>query len=101
MAFEENKARARARTSVINDPSPGSVVEEPEVEVDVVDPYATHESRELRWHNKHLKLTNPCLPLLRGNQCVLRLLQCGVVPAKGAKVPEHLKKRNWSPGKPR
>ena len=114
--IEDNRANAKARRAVIEDPAfaHGSDEVEPDVEDDEVDLMALHPSHDLKqmrkhaitfrntcshwaWHNKHSKLTKRCEPLKRGNQCVLRLLQCGVVPCKGAKIPSAFKKRNWGP----
>ena len=102
---------------MLNDPSltHGTELEAAEVEDDVIDPFASHVSQDLHqmrshaitfcnncshwaWHNKHSKLTKRCGPLKRGNQYVLRLLQCDVVPCKGAKIPTVFEKRNWGPG---
>ena len=117
-AIADNKAKARAKSSVLNDPSLVGEVAEVQAEEEVVDPFAPHPSHDLReiksaavtfcsscshwaWHNKHSKLAKPCEPLLRGNHTVLRLLQCDVVPVKGAKLPLHLRKRSWGPGQPK
>ena len=115
--IEDNRANAKARRAVIDDPAlaHGSDEAQPEVEDDEVDLMAPHPSHELKqmrkhaitycntcshwaWHNKHSKLTERCEPIERGNQYVLRLLQCDVVPCKGAKIPNEFKKRNWGPG---
>ena len=52
-------------------------------------------------HGTHSKLAQECEGLKRGSQTTLRLLQCDVVPRKGAKVPQHCRKRDWAPNQRR
>ena len=78
-------------------------------------PHITHDLRQMlthpitycntcahfAWHGTHSKLRKPCEPILKGNKTSLRLLQCDIVPKKGAKLPLHLRKRAWAPGEKR
>ena len=78
-AIAVNRAKARARNSILNDPGlAGSLeVDEAHGTEEVVDPFAPHPSHTLRemvsasvtycntcshwaWHNKHSKLAKPC-----------------------------------------
>ena len=115
--IDDNRAKAKARRAVIDDLALAHADDEElhGIDDDAVDLQAPHPSHDLRqmrthaitycntcshwaWHNKHSKLTQRCKELKRGNQTVLRLLQCDVVPEKGANVPAEFKKRSWGPG---
>ena len=72
-------------------------------------PHVTHELRHVangeapiifcsicgKWaaNNDHSKLAAPCEPIKRGTRHNLRLLQFGIVPKKGAKLPSNVKER--------
>ena len=121
LTIEDNKAKARARASLLHNPGlAGNLGDEAQGhgEDAVVDPLAPHPTHDLGemvsaavtycnncshwlWHNKQSKLAKQCEPLLRGNATVLGLLQCDVVPVKGAKLPLHMRKRSWAPGQPK
>ena len=110
-----NRAWANAVTAVVNQPellaAVGAAENVPEV-VDDNPPHISHDIRQMssarvifcntcsHWafHGKHSLLARECAPLLSGNRTTLRLLQCEIVPTKGAKLPIALRKRQWAPG---
>jgi hypothetical protein len=44
-------------------------------------------------------LATPCQGIRVGSKSTLRLLECGVLPIAGAKLPAHLKKRHGRRGR--
>jgi len=116
-----NKAAMTAATRALaQNPelSTGAGEERQSQEEEVDNPLAPHTSHDIRQmathpysycnrcshfslHGTHSKLKKPCEPLKSGNRYTLRLLQCDVVPCKGAKVPLEFRKRNWAPFKKR
>ena len=113
-----NRAWANAVTAVVNQPELVAVAGVSEVATEVVDenpPHISHDIKQMisarviycntcsHWacHGKHSLLAQECEPLRSGNRTTLRLLQCDVVPAKGAKLPVALRKRHWALGEKR
>ena len=115
--IEHNRAKARARRAVLDDPT---LSHEPEVlateigddEVDLLEPHPSHELRRMRSHditycnncgkwvqlNQHSQLQLRCETIKRGYKHVLRLLQNDVVPGPGAQLPAAAKRK---PGRKR
>ena len=110
--IEDNRARAKARRAVLDDPSltHGTEIAVADVEDDEIyihAPHFSHGLREMRthaitycntcshwmWHNKHSKLVKRCEPLLRGNATALKLLQCDIVPGSGVEIPAEFQAR--------
>ena len=109
-----NKAAdAAAYRDFFQNPEIAGGIDEQQLQEDAEQPSASapHMSHDMRrmatrpisycnvcshfaWHGARSKLTKPCEPFKRGNAYALQLLQCDVVPAKGAKVPLHMRKRN-------
>jgi hypothetical protein len=49
------------------------------------------------WQEAHSKLREECEDIKKGSRTTLRLLQCDIVPTKGARLPLQLRKRNGAP----
>ena len=109
-----NKAAARtAEQSFAQNPEAYTSPDPPSVDVAVGwRPHISHDIRQMATHpisycntcgwfanNRaaHSKLREECEDIKKGSRTTLRLLQCDIVPTKGAKLPLHLRKRNWAP----
>ena len=105
--IEDNRARAKATRSVIDNPSlcHSAATEIGDDEVDILEPHCSHDIKQMQSHaitfcnncgkwaffNQHSQLALPCLEIKRGYKHTLRLLQNDVVPGEGAKLPASAK----------